>query len=494
VLQKMMKADKTAYQSAIYAVAIFLQHATSIVMLPVYTRYLTPADYGIADLLAMGVEVVGLIVGVISAEAIFRFYFDKADDYHRRSVVFSIFITSLAVNAIGYLIIVASSESAAEYLFSGTSVVNGRNLILLYGATILFQVMSSIPMAYIRAQQKPVLFVSFAALRLALAVGFNLYFVVHKELHIEGVVYAAFSFTAIHGLVLTLYMLVNTRLALSLSIAKQALYFSWPLMLSSLALFLTTYGDRLFIKHYSGNSEVGLYSLAYKFGFILISMAWGAFAQAWDVRRYEVVKQTNAVETFQTVFRVTQMAVLAVALGLSLFAQDLLRIMASPDFHAAYKLVGIIVLAYVFNIWSHYCMFGILYSKKTKYKAIIDGMILVVALLLYVTLIPSYGALGAAWATLISLAVRFMLINYWSTRLYDMQLEWLRIGVAVSCAVLLYLISLSIQLPLVQSIFLKSLLMVLFISYVLVFGLKAVDRAVIFEHLDTIGKKLKLRE
>ena len=472
----MQRTEKAASQSLIYAFGIFLQHAASIIMLPIYTRYLTPADYGIADLLSMGVEVVGLIVGVISAEAIFRFFYERNDENYRHSVVFTVYAVSLLVNLVGYFLIMSFSDMAAGYLFAGFDIQNPQFLVLLFGATILFQVMSAIPMAFIRAQQKPVLYVTFSALRLSLAVSFNLYFVVYKGLHITGVVYATFCFTAVHGVALTVYMLVHTRVAFSFDIARKSLSFSWPLMLSSLALFLTTYGDRLFIKYFYGASEVGLYSLAYKFGFILVSVGWASFAQAWDVRRYEVVHQDDAIDVFRRVFLYTQMIVFLVALVLSLFSKELLLVMAAPEFHEAHKVVGLIVLAYIFNIWSHYCMFGILYSKKTIYKALVDAFILPFTFVLYYVLISPYGAIGAGWATLISLLVRFLLINYFSTPLYDMNLEWRRIVPALILSILLYLAGVVIELPIIQSILYKVALLLVFIAYAFFIGFRSEDR------------------
>ena len=109
-MEQKAKKGKMLNHSAIYALGIFIQYSTSIVMMPIYTRYLTPQDYGVADLLALGVEVVGLIIGVISAEAIFRFYFEKDDAQHKRRVAFTVFLVSLLINLVGYLFIYFTSQ------------------------------------------------------------------------------------------------------------------------------------------------------------------------------------------------------------------------------------------------------------------------------------------------------------------------------------------------------------------------------------------------
>ena len=451
-------------ESIIYGIGIFMSHATSIIMLPIYTRFLSPADYGMADLLAMGVEIAGLIVGVVSADAIFRFYHN--DEFkNKNQVATSIFFTAIFVNCIGYLLILGTSSKSAQFIFSDMNVEDAQRLILLYGCTLIFQVMSNIPMAYLRAEKKPVHFVVFSFARLAIAVSCNLYFVVYRELHITGVVYAVFTFTLIHSCMVTAYMLSRTGLAFSRRIAFKSLVFSAPLMLSSLALFFITYADRLFIKHYVSVSELGLYALGYKFGFILVAFAWVPFAQSWEGRRYEVAKSNNPISTFQQTFRITQAIVIFCALGLALFSKDVLRIIAAPEFHSAHKIIGIVVFAHIFNIWTAYCIFGIFYRQKTIYKAYVDWISLPLTMLIYYLLIPRYGAMGAAWATAASLGFRFLLIYAFSNKLYDMRLQWSKILPGLLVAIILYIFSYSMNFPIITSVAFNALLTTMFVAY-----------------------------
>lgn len=65
---------KTVKHSAIYAVGTILRRITGLVMLPIYTRYLTPADYGVVELLTMAIELAGILVGLRISQAMFRYY------------------------------------------------------------------------------------------------------------------------------------------------------------------------------------------------------------------------------------------------------------------------------------------------------------------------------------------------------------------------------------------------------------------------------------
>lgn len=465
----MTQTNKTYNHAMLYGIGTMLKHMASIIMLPIYTRYLTPADYGMAELLSMGVEIIGLIVGVIGGDALIRFYYENDNAFYRKQVAFTATSISVAMNITAFFFIVLTATSYSDFIFKGTQVQNGETLIVLYAASLIFQVMSAMPGAYIRAQQKPLLFVLFSVLRLILAISANLYFVVYRELHIEGVVYAVFTFTLLDGLIQTGYMLYNTGFKFSFPLARKMVHFSLPLLLSSLALFLATYADRIILKEYISLTALGLYALAYKFAFMLASLAWGPIQQAWDVKRYEVVKMANATEVFQSTFRQTQLFVIFIALIFVVLSKDILRIMSAEAFHSAYQIVAILIPAYVIKIWSNFCFFGVFYAKKTKYKAYIEWFSSFLSLGLFFLLIPFFSVFGAATATLIAFSIRFVLINHYSTKCYDMKLQWGFIAKLMAIAILLSVLSLNIDLPLLSSLFfnLGIICSFIFITYVL---------------------------
>lgn len=465
----MTETNKTMNHAMIYGIGIILRHMASIIMLPIYTRYLTPADYGMAELLSMGIEIIALIVGVVGGDALIRFYYDHDSKQHRNQVAFTATSISIFMNIIAFIFIASTASYYSNFIFDGTGITNGETLVIMYAASLIFQVMAGMPGAYIRSQQKPKLFVFFSVNRLILAIAANLYFVVYLELHIAGVVYAVFTFTLLDGLIQTLYLLYNTGVRFSGKLAKQMIHFSFPLLISSIALFLATYSDRLFIKHYIDLTSLGLYALAYKFAFILVTIAWGPIQQAWDVKRYEVVKMENATQIFQTTFRQSQLFVIVMALSMILFSKDLLRVMAAESFHSAYTIVAILVPAYVIKIWSNFCFFGVFYAKKTKIKAYIEWFSSFISFLLFFLLIPRYSISGAAFATLIAFSLRFALINYFSQKCYNMHLQWGFIIKIILIACTMSLISLNLNYPIWTSILINSLLLTIFLILIIPF-------------------------
>ena len=117
--------------------------------------------------------------------------------------------------------------------------------------------------------------------------------------------------------------------------------------------------------------------------------------------------------------------------------------MADPKYWSAYAIVPLIVLAnIIFNMNSHIDM-GILIQKKTKYLAYIDGSNGVLILGLNFLLIWRYGIYGAAFAKLIAFIFQTCLYYYFSSRIYKIYFEFVRIGKMLGCgALLLYVCSL----------------------------------------------------
>ena len=92
---------KTAKHSAIYAAGTALGRITGLVMLPIYTRYLTPSDYGVLTLLSMAIEITGILVGLRISQAMFRFYILADDEREKQEIVSTVLITILATSTLG---------------------------------------------------------------------------------------------------------------------------------------------------------------------------------------------------------------------------------------------------------------------------------------------------------------------------------------------------------------------------------------------------------
>jgi O-antigen/teichoic acid export membrane protein len=122
------------------------------------------------------------------------------------------------------------------------------------------------------------------------------------------------------------------------------------------------------------------------------------------------------------------MFILFLALVLSVFARDLIVLMTTPGFFAAYEIIPIIVAAYIFTGIYFMSANQILYTKQTKYIPVVTVVSAGLNILLNFLWIPRLGMFGAAWATLAAYAFQSVFTFVLAQWLYPLRYEYFRIG------------------------------------------------------------------
>lgn len=205
--------------------------------------------------------------------------------------------TIMISGGLGAFALYLAAEPAASLLFGSTAYLYE---LQLFSITILLGALIDVGLSFIRARQKPVLFVSIGVVTLVLQVSLNILFVVVMDLHVSGVVYS---------------MLLSSSLIAT--------------VLASVAVFYVNSGDRCFLRIFGGLAEVGLYALAWRISSILLTL-FETFQMSWFADQFEVVKKANAQEIYNQIFRVLAAALFLVGADIALFAGDFFRIMTSP--------------------------------------------------------------------------------------------------------------------------------------------------------------------
>ena len=126
---------------------------------------------------------------------------------------------------------------------------------------------------------------------------------------------------------------------------KSLATFSIPIMLGSLATFYMTSIDKYLLRQLSGLASVGVYTLGYKFAFMLTGLVNMPFCPTWEPMRYRLMSTPDAQQQFTRVLRLYTVALSTVALCLAMFSEDVLEIMSKPDFWVAADVAPWIILA-----------------------------------------------------------------------------------------------------------------------------------------------------
>ncbi len=409
-----------AKHSTVYALGTVLRQSVALVLLPLYTSYLTPADYGVKELIGLTMDITGVLLATAVSSSLYRFYFDS-DDPQRRNLVMSTAVMALGgLGILGILVILPFTRPLAGMILDDAGL---STFLIISLASLWFQTINHVSYAWLRAHQKSVQYVGVSLFNFVVSIGLNVYFIVTLKLGVLGILLSTLVTSAVAFGFLTVPLLVRIRLKFDRALLGEMLAYGWPNILASLAAMVVKMGDRFFIKAYFSVADAGIYSLGARFAAVPNQFISEPFNQTWMPRRFEIAKEPNSERTFGKIFSYYLCLIAFAGLMVSGLTTDLVKLMATSQFWAAASVVPVLVLANIIFTFHYHFNIGLLLEKKTKYIATVNLTNVVLVLGLYWLLIPRYAAMGAAWASLIAFAFKAVMTFVIGRRFYPIHFE-----------------------------------------------------------------------
>lgn len=408
--------------SLIYGLGEMLNKAFGFVLIPVYTRHLTTDDYGILQLLLLSSNIFVVMLQMGLGSAIFKFilYNEKVNLSTAYSTAFSLIVVCSTLLTLPVLFI----PRILSELLTGSP--EHALIIQILALSMIFRNFAIIPLAKLRIEEKSTHYSILSSSKFLLQLIMTLVFVIHLQKGIQGIIMAEMITSLLFCIVFMMVIFPSLRLTFSLSYVKDMLRFGLPLVPAALAMFILNMSDRYFLRYYGTLEDVGLYSLGYRFAMIM-SLIVSAFQQAWGAGMFKIANEPIAKEIFAKGFTHFVLLLSFVGLAVSIFAKDILSVMATERFLAGYKIVPFVLFAYLFFGIYYYTSAGLNITKKTKYQPIVVGMAAALNIGLNYALIPHYGMVGAAAATLISFIFMAATITNIAQRFYYVHFEVTRV-------------------------------------------------------------------
>jgi O-antigen/teichoic acid export membrane protein len=413
-----------ARQTVVYGIGELLSRLVSFLMIPLYTQFLTPADYGVVGLVDTALNLLAIVGGARLAAGIYRFY-HKADDSRDRNAVIS---TALCLVAVTYSLLGAgvavAAPSVSRLLFDSPEHATSLRIA---AATFVAGGVIAVPSAFLVVTNRATMWVTSSLVKLVAHALLNVLLIGVLGMGLRGYFVSGLLIHVVFAAVLVVFQLRATGTAFRSGAARDLLRFWWPLIFTQLALFVITYGQRPILQRAAGTDAVGLFTLAYSFGLLVVSIGFSPFARVWDSVRFRYARLTDVGArdaAFARAFLDANVMLVTAAVTIVLFVGDFLRVSSRPAFHPAAALVPALVVAYVLQSWAMMQEVGILVSERTGYSTLANWVAGVVAIAGYFLLIPRYHAHGAAWATLGSMIARWVVTLASSQRLWPIRYEW----------------------------------------------------------------------
>jgi O-antigen/teichoic acid export membrane protein len=423
-----MSDDRVSFRrmgrdTLIYGVGMMLSRAVSFFMLPVYTRYLTTSDYGIVNLLDMTIDISYILFTAGMSAGMSLFYFQAKSDQERDDVVITSYALEMGLTVLGTLALLLASPWVWRYGLKGAGTVL---FVRITAVNFALQMLTAVPLVLLQTRQRPHAVITINLVRLVIQLSLNILFVVVLRKGVLGILVTGLIVNALQGFAMMVWLLREVPGRVRLDIIRQLRKFGLPFQISRAGSFVLAFGDRFFLQASRGASAVGIYGLAYQFGFLLNQLSTEQILKAWNPQRLQMLEDPRDVrdERFDRGFHYFNLVLFTVATGIGIFIKPVIAVMTTAPFHPAAALVPIILAAYVVQGWDKVLQFGIGVSRQTKYIGYSTWIGLVVVLILYATLIPRWGGFGAAVATLVAFIVRAVAGYYWSQRLWPVSYRW----------------------------------------------------------------------
>ncbi len=416
MIKKLLKR-KSLVNSLIYIFADVLNKAIPFLLLPIFTKYLTPSDYGIVTVFTSLTALLTVFIGLSTQNAIYVNYFQYTKEKMQ------IYIANIL-----FLIMMSTIFALSIVFLFDTYISQWLELpkLWLYLAVVYIfaQTISSILSILWMVEEKAVSFGIFQILNTLLLFILALVFIVGYKLTWVGQL-SAMLITSILFAIFSLFILfknIYLKFSYSKESLKDALYFGIPLIPHKLGEWLKLSADKFLLVALIGSSATGLYAVGYQIASIIIIISI-AVQKAWQPYLF---RQLNHITSIQDKIRLVKLTYsiffLIVIFSISLYTISpyIISYFLDERFIGAASFIGYLILANFFAAMNHTVIGYIYYTKKTIMLVRITIITALMHIGLSYFLIIQNGIIGAAQASSISFATTFIMVWHMSNKLYPM--------------------------------------------------------------------------
>jgi O-antigen/teichoic acid export membrane protein len=411
---------RLATTGAAYTAASIVSKLIAVALLPLYTRYLTPADYGAAEVMFAAVVSASIIVRLGTIEALLRFYYKEDEDPAR--VVSTSFAALFWFATATALIALPFAGPISEALLNRSAPDLAR--ISIGGLWVL--TMIEYLLTLFRLEERARAFFVTTILNVVAAIGLTVILVVGADEGARGLLIGSYASGAVF--VVALIFVHRRRLSLRFErpLLRRLMRFGLPTMPAELSLYALNFVDRIIIVRTLGLTEAGLYSLAVKFAQGVNVLVRG-FQLAWPPLAYSIRDDGEARRAYAAVVTWFVTICAFVVTGMWLLSRWIVRALAAPEFFGSYKVIGLIATGV--TLYALYMVLVVILGRtgRTEFNFPATAAALAANVALNLILVPPLGIVGAGLALVASYLVVLALMYGFTQRLFPVPYEWGRL-------------------------------------------------------------------
>lgn len=438
-MSKSHDIKQVAKHGAIYGLANILNRSAGIILIPLYVHLLTPQEYGLYAIVLLLTELIAVLVALGMGNALVKFYIEANNERERRETVSTVFAAYITLASV-FLLLVYPIAWLTNILMFGQA----QHVYLLCMAYIALTLTAlfNIELQLLLVQKKSWAYTWISLLKTLLFLATNIWFVAVLHLGVLGIVYGTLISSAVMSAILLLYVVKKFACKISLQRLRAIIRYTLPLIPATLLDVAMAGMDRFFLHALQMPATVGYYALADRLANVLRMLLSMPFAQIWVVRKLEILKQSTAREQseFNAVFVFFIYGLIAFALGMSLFAEELLYIIAAPEYAPASQIIPILALVQVLLVLRMHFEINIFHQGQTQLLTYASTSTFICAIPVFYVCVTAFGAMGAACALAVVHGIRLGMIMHYSHRIsHETKIfPWIAVGLLLFYAIAVF--------------------------------------------------------
>ncbi len=379
--------------SLIYGLGNASASVVSFLLLPLYTRFLNPEDYGILAVFTMYQSIIELSVSFGLSSGLFRYYLMAKTEEEKREVLGTCFIIQVGLVVLLGAVLMGSSGLISSALFKTVDLSHKFRIVT---ATSLLGAVPTLFYALMRAERKTKLFSGIQIGRTMVMAVSNILLVAVLKMNYTGVILSNFIVAGLLMVSMSPFLLRKFLAPLSTRLIWRILAFVAPVFVINAFSFLLGMSDRFFLNKYLTPDQVGLYSFGNKIGSIISVGLITPFSTAVVPYALSIATRDDFKEIFSRIIKYFAMTAFFCSLPIFFFSKEIILLVGRDAYVGASSVVGPTLLAGI--------LFGLYYAvsiqldivEKTYLSSFAVALGGVSSVALNLILIPKLGMFGSA--------------------------------------------------------------------------------------------------
>lgn len=411
--------------SFVYGISNVAQKASGIILLPLFTFYLSVEEYGIYGLLFVTTVIISQSLVLGQSSSVIRY--NNLTEYKEKRK--SIFFTLTLLVVLVTLFFIAVAELNLNQISSWFGDVDKfRNPIRICIYIIAAVTINNVLLGKIRADERSVLYTVSGLIKIIVQIGFTAYFLIVMKMGLVGVFLGQLIGELSTIFVVSPLLFKEIEFKFEKRIVKDSLKFGLPLVFSAVAINLLNGSDRYIIKFLIGEKVLGLYELGYRVAGIINMLMIIPFNLSLLPVAYKVYQSEGDKDYYKKLKTYLAFVLVWGGLTLSLYSKEIVELFAlNSSYYSAYIVVPFIVLAYILYGLSTISSLGMFLSGRNYYMAVITMLCAGINIGLNFWLIPKYGIIAAAVNTVIAFFIQDLLSILASNKYYKIHYEYFKL-------------------------------------------------------------------